>query len=383
MIDIGIGANIMEAMQITPLGDSALIIRVRDQFENAPEKTLNEVLDAFHRIESAAIPGVFELAPAYTTVAVFFDPCEIANAGANPDQILDCVTERIRAAVTQGVSLSRPICSQVPTRRGPSLLRPRVCLRCRSCRATRSHLAAGSSRSPQRRRIPRRLHRVHARFSVSDRSSETISHAAPGDPEKGNSRWFSWHRRRTDGNLSAAITAAGTLSVGHRSACSIRQRVRPRYCARAIGCDFARFNGYHRSNGDVGTANYWLFIPTVFCENRNLDVIREALHNELGYAVTDKYKRYTHQLAEAFKKGQNIEAVDLFEPPAPSAAMRPFKNVDGIKFLNRRVRCGGTRQDASILSKLLAAYANHPNVAGVTILSLGCQNLQVPDFMAV
>ncbi|HNP00760.1 MAG TPA: UxaA family hydrolase, partial [Ferruginibacter sp.] len=45
------------------------------------------------------------------------------------------------------------------------------------------------------------------------------------------------------------------------------------------------FNGYHRSNGEVGTANYWLFIPTVFCENRNLDVIREALHNELGYAV--------------------------------------------------------------------------------------------------
>jgi inhibitor of KinA len=109
MIDIGIGANIMEAMQITPLGDSALIIRVRDRFENAPQKTLNEVLDAFHRIESAAIPGVIELAPAYTTVAVFFDPCEIANAGANPDQILDCVTERIRAAITQGVSLSRPI----------------------------------------------------------------------------------------------------------------------------------------------------------------------------------------------------------------------------------------------------------------------------------
>ncbi len=57
------------------------------------------------------------------------------------------------------------------------------------------------------------------------------------------------------------------------------------------------FNGYHRRDGRVGTANYWLFMPTVFCENRNLDVIREALHNELGYAVTDKYKQYTHQLA--------------------------------------------------------------------------------------
>ncbi|MGZ8541866.1 MAG: UxaA family hydrolase, partial [Chitinophagaceae bacterium] len=60
------------------------------------------------------------------------------------------------------------------------------------------------------------------------------------------------------------------------------------------------FNGYHRSDGRVGTANYWLFIPTVFCENRNLDVIREALHNELGYAVTDKYKQKTHQLLELY-----------------------------------------------------------------------------------
>jgi altronate hydrolase len=56
------------------------------------------------------------------------------------------------------------------------------------------------------------------------------------------------------------------------------------------------FNGYHRKDGRVGTANYWLFMPTVFCENRNLDVIREALHNELGYAVTDKYKQKTHHL---------------------------------------------------------------------------------------
>ncbi|MEJ7913160.1 MAG: UxaA family hydrolase, partial [Chitinophagaceae bacterium] len=33
------------------------------------------------------------------------------------------------------------------------------------------------------------------------------------------------------------------------------------------------------------------------------------------------------------------------------------------------------------LSKLLAAYADHPNVGGITVLSLGCQNLQVADFM--
>ncbi|MBC7889436.1 MAG: altronate dehydratase [Ferruginibacter sp.] len=141
------------------------------------------------------------------------------------------------------------------------------------------------------------------------------------------------------------------------------------------------FNGYHRSNGKVGTANYWLFIPTVFCENRNMDVIKEALYNELGYAVTDKYKQYTHQLIEAYQHGGDIEEVTLYQTPAAAATTRPFKNVDGIKFLNHQGGCGGTRQDAAILSKLLAAYANHPNVAGITLLSLGCQNLQVPDFM--
>lgn len=142
------------------------------------------------------------------------------------------------------------------------------------------------------------------------------------------------------------------------------------------------FMGYHRANGKVGTANYWLFIPTVFCENRNLDVIREALHNELGYAVTAKYKSYAHHLVEAYQKGEDIAS--LTAPLSFESAQhdRLFKNIDGIKFLNHQGGCGGIRQDAAVLSKLLAAYADHPNVAGVTVLSLGCQNLQVADFKA-
>lgn len=140
------------------------------------------------------------------------------------------------------------------------------------------------------------------------------------------------------------------------------------------------FNGYHRGDGRVGTANYWLFIPTVFCENRNLDVIREALHNELGYAVTDKYKNFTRLLFNAYKEGKDVEEMN-FNLSAGSHIDRPFKNVDGIKFLNHSGGCGGTRQDAATLGKLLAAYADHPNVGGVTVLSLGCQHLQVNDFV--
>jgi altronate hydrolase len=140
------------------------------------------------------------------------------------------------------------------------------------------------------------------------------------------------------------------------------------------------FNGYKRSDGRVGTANYWLFIPTVFCENRNLDVIREALHNELGYSVSDKYTQYTHYLLEAYKKGENLDGIDVQLTPDQNTN-RIFKNVDGIKFLNHQGGCGGTRQDASTLSALLASYANHPNVAGITLLSLGCQHLQIQDFI--
>jgi altronate hydrolase len=138
------------------------------------------------------------------------------------------------------------------------------------------------------------------------------------------------------------------------------------------------FNGYHRADGRVGTANYWLFVPTVFCENRNLDVIKEALHNELGYAVSNKYKNYTRQLLDAYQEGKDISLpIDLSETEKQN---RVFENIDGIKFLNHQGGCGGIRQDAAVLSKLLAAYADHPNVAGITVLSLGCQNLQLSDF---
>lgn len=141
------------------------------------------------------------------------------------------------------------------------------------------------------------------------------------------------------------------------------------------------FNGFHQNNGQVGTANYWLFIPTVFCENRNLDVIKEALHNQLGYAVSDKYLRYTQDLLAAYQNGENLSTINISLAATPSTN-RVFKNVDGIKFLNHQGGCGGTRQDANTLSALLAAYANHPNVGGITVLSLGCQHLQVQQLVS-
>ena len=65
-------------MRIEPLGDSALLVRVVEEFH--PEKSLDAVLRALQALEFAAIPGVIELAPAYTTIGVFFDPARIESA---------------------------------------------------------------------------------------------------------------------------------------------------------------------------------------------------------------------------------------------------------------------------------------------------------------
>jgi altronate hydrolase len=139
------------------------------------------------------------------------------------------------------------------------------------------------------------------------------------------------------------------------------------------------FNGYHRTDGSVGVSNYWLVIPLVFCENRNVEVMREALVNSLGYARPKKYTNYAQQLAELYKSGKGIEEIISadFENSAAEKQNKLFENIDGIKFLTHEGGCGGIRQDSQTLCGLLAGYITHPNVAGATILSLGCQNAQV------
>src|SRR5690606_33982023 len=56
-----------------------------------------------------------------------------------------------------------------------------------------------------------------------------------------------------------------------------------------------------------------------------------------------------------------------------------FDNID-VKFITHPGGCGGIRQDSESLARLLAGYVNNPNVAGATVLSLGCQNLQIRIF---
>ncbi len=137
-----------------------------------------------------------------------------------------------------------------------------------------------------------------------------------------------------------------------------------------------QFEGFHRDNGLVGTANYWIVVPLVFCENRNLMLMKEALLRPLGYALGSPYERYVHQLVEAQAVGGNV-SFDTKALKEITLGPRPFPNVDGIKFLTHTLGCGGTDRDSDSLCGLLAGYIAHPNVAGATVLGLGCQKAQL------
>jgi altronate hydrolase len=142
------------------------------------------------------------------------------------------------------------------------------------------------------------------------------------------------------------------------------------------------FLGYQRADGQVGTRNYWLVVPLVFCENRNIDVLKQAFEEELGLAPPNIYRQQVAELVRLYRGG-GLSEIDrhgpegnLHLPERSVSENKVFKNIDGVKFLMHQGGCGGTREDSNNLCGLLAGYIHHPNVAGVTVLSLGCQNAQ-------
>ena len=142
------------------------------------------------------------------------------------------------------------------------------------------------------------------------------------------------------------------------------------------------FDGYHRKDGQVGTANYWLVFPLVFCENRNIETIKKAFNKALGFEKQDPYVGLVDNLVSKYESGQLQDAGSLSVETVVESKPehRVFENIDGIRFLTHQGGCGGTRQDAEILCRLLSGYINNPNVAGATVLSLGCQNAQIQMF---
>jgi altronate hydrolase len=186
------------------------------------------------------------------------------------------------------------------------------------------------------------------------------------------------------GEAIRPIAAGEVLTTGnirHQSAPFHSQTAEFRWAAPDVSrWKNETFQGFVRSDGQVGTRNYWLVVPLVFCENKNIQLLKQAFEEELGFGAPPRYRQQVARLAKLYREGRitNDSADELPDATATFKQRPLFENVDGIRFLLHEGGCGGTREDSNNLCGLIAGYIHHPNVAGATVLSLGCQHAQIP-----
>jgi altronate hydrolase len=109
--------------------------------------------------------------------------------------------------------------------------------------------------------------------------------------------------------------------------------------------EIATFMGFRRPDGRVGTRNYILIVPTSMCSSHEAQQIATIAEFTL-------YKRDKHP------------------------------NVDGVVAITHNKGCGcPDGSNVEILLRVLANYADHPNVGGVVVIELGCEktNLSVVE----
>ena len=102
------------------------------------------------------------------------------------------------------------------------------------------------------------------------------------------------------------------------------------------------FKGYVRKNGDVGIRNEVWIVPTVGCVNGIAERLVKELQKETG-----------------------------------------CKGVDNIYAWHHNYGCSQLSEDHENTRKVLRDICLHPNAGAVLVLSLGCENNQPEDFMAM
>ncbi|MCI6503885.1 MAG: altronate dehydratase family protein [Prevotella sp.] len=102
------------------------------------------------------------------------------------------------------------------------------------------------------------------------------------------------------------------------------------------------FKGYVRKNGDVGVRNEIWIVPTVGCVNGIAENIAKRLEAE------------TH-----------------------------LEGIDAVHAWHHNYGCSQLSEDHEATRKILRDIVLHPNAGGVLVLSLGCENNQPDDFMAM
>lgn len=109
------------------------------------------------------------------------------------------------------------------------------------------------------------------------------------------------------------------------------------------------FKGYIRKNGDVGVRNELWIVPTVGCVNGIADKLIEKFKEEINF---------NHSTAST-------------------------KHIDAIHAWHHNYGCSQLSEDHENTRKILRDICLHPNAGGVLVLSLGCENNQPEDFMAM
>jgi len=106
----------------------------------------------------------------------------------------------------------------------------------------------------------------------------------------------------------------------------------------------ARFMGYLRADGRVGTRNQIGIFVTVNC----------------SATVARKLSRYFDE-----------------------ERLAPYPNIDGVTAFIHHQGCGMemTGEPMDLLRRTLSGYIRHPNIAGAIVLSLGCERNNVKSFM--
>lgn len=110
----------------------------------------------------------------------------------------------------------------------------------------------------------------------------------------------------------------------------------------SIPADSRTFNGYRRKNGEVGIRNEVWIVPTVGCVN--------------GIA---------ERLASQLEKETQLEG------------------IDAVHAWHHNYGCSQLSGDHENTRKVLRDIVLHPNAGAVLVLSLGCENNQPDDFMAM
>ena len=152
---------------------------------------------------------------------------------------------------------------------------------------------------------------------------------------------------QTIGVASRAIAPGEHVHVhnlsmgGHAEAQEFATEVRPL----PVPTEQRHFMGYHRADGSVGTRNYLGILTSVNCSGSVARFMAEAVEKQ-GW-------------------------------------LSDFENVDGVVPIVHGSGCGMSGKDEGYdtLFRTLQGYARNPNFAGILLLGLGCEVMQVPDLV--